>query len=153
MIWNGAYEMSSGPATADERRTQRVRNWRRRVLQRRGALLHAAMTRGAEGSSLAMLDETGVVVCWYGQPGAASEGVVDRHVSQFYVPADIATHQPLRDLHWAAADGSNVRRAWRRLPDGAVLWSAVLIEAVVLRDGRLQGFSYVSRQCKRLPAQ
>jgi hypothetical protein len=48
-------DIARGPATADERRTDRVRSWRRRVLQRRGALMHAAMARGREDSSLAML--------------------------------------------------------------------------------------------------
>ena len=59
--------------TSDERRTKRVRSWRRRVLQRRGALMHAAMARGCENSTLAMLDETGVVVSWYGQVGAPAD--------------------------------------------------------------------------------
>lgn len=139
--WVG--DIARRPATADERRTDRVRSWRRRVLQRRGALMHSAMTRAGENSSLAMLDETGVVVSWHGQVGASAEHVVDRHVSQFYLPGQIASNQPLRDLRSAVVRGSTTQQGWRRRADGTTFWGNVVIEAVVLRDGRLQGFSYV----------
>lgn len=136
-------DSACGPARANERRTDRVRSWRRRVLQRRGALMHAAMARDGENSSLAMLDETGVVVSWYGQVGAPSEHIVDRHVSQFYLPGQIASNQPVRDLRSAFVRGSTTRQGWRRRADGTTFWGNVVIEAVVLGDGRLQGFSYV----------
>jgi hypothetical protein len=133
------------PATAEERRSERIRSWRRRVLLKRGARMHASMARDSESCTLAMLDETGMVVAWYGRGGESSERVVDRHVSQFYIPEEIAGNQPLRDLHCAVADGSNIRQGWRRQADGTSFWGTVAIEAVVLRDGRLQGFSYVTR--------
>jgi hypothetical protein len=136
-------DIARRPATADERRTNRVRSWRRRVLQRRGAQMHATMARDGEDVSLAMLDETGVVVSWYGQVGAQDERVVDRHVSQFYLPGQIASNQPLRDLRSAVVRGSTARQGWRRRADGTTFWGNVVIESVVLRDGRLQGFSYV----------
>lgn len=133
------------PATAEERRSERIRSWRRRVLLKRGARLHAAMARESESCTLAMLDETGMVVSWYGPGGESSERVVERHVSQFYIPEEIAGNQPLRDLHSAVADGSSIRQGWRRQADGTSFWGTVVIEAVVLRDGRLQGFSYLTR--------
>jgi hypothetical protein len=130
-------------ATADQRRIDRVRSWRRRVLQRRGALMHTALLRECEHSSLAMLDEAGIVVAWYGEAGASSEHVVDRHVSQFYLPRQLAGNQPLRDLRAAAVGGCISREGWRRRTDGTIFWGHVVIEAVVLRDGRLQGYSFV----------
>ncbi len=129
--------------------TDRVRSWRRRVLQRRGALMHTALARESDLPALAMLDETGVVVSWYGEVGGSSEDVsehvVDRHVSQFYLPKEIASNQPLRDLRSAAVGGCISREGWRRRTDGTTFWGHVVIEAVMLRDGRLQGFSYVMR--------
>jgi hypothetical protein len=136
------------PVAADDRRFARVRSWRRRVLLRRGARMHAVMGADAENCSLAMLDEEGVVVSWYGRADGNDRGadhVVDRHVSQFYVPEDIARKQPLSDLQAATAGGSNTRQGWRRGPDGISFWGTTVIEAVLLRDGRLQGFSYVTR--------
>ena len=139
-------------ATAQERRTDRVRSWRRRVLQKRGALLRAAMARDTENCSLAMLDETGMVVSWYGHNGAGGEHVVDRHVSQFYIPEEIARNQPLLDLRCAVGGGARIRQGWMRQADGTTFWGSVIIEAIHLRDGRLQGFSYVSRACEGPPA-
>jgi hypothetical protein len=136
-------DIARRPKTADECRTDRVRAWRRRVLQRRGARMHAAMARDGRNLSLAMLDDTGVVVSWYDQAGVRDEHVVDRHVSQFYLPGQIASNQPLRDLRSAVVRGSTTRQGWRRRADGTTFWGDVVIEAVVLRDGRLQGFSYV----------
>jgi hypothetical protein len=132
---------------ADDRRTATVRAWRRRVLLRRGARMHAAMGVDVENRSLAMLDEAGVVVAWYGPArgrDCAAEHIVDRHVSQFYIPEEIASKQPLRDLHCATVERSNTRQGWRRGADGTTYWGTTVIEAVVLRDGRLQGFSYVT---------
>jgi hypothetical protein len=135
--------IASPPATADGRRTERVRSWRRRVLQRRGAVMHSAMTRDGASSWLAMLDQTGVVVSWYGEVGAPPEHIVDRHISQFYLPGQIASNQPLRDLRSAVVRGRTTQQGWRRRADGTTFWGHVIIEAIVLRDGRLQGFSYV----------
>jgi hypothetical protein len=121
------------------------------VLQKRGALMHAAMARDTQNCSLAMLDETGMVVSWYGAIGARSEHVVDRHVSQFYVPEEIASNQPLRDLRCAVVGGARITQGWRRQADGTIFWGTVVLEAIVLRDGRLQGFSFVSRACDGPP--
>ena len=128
-------------------RAERIRSWRRRVLQRRGARMHAALGVDAENHSLAMLDEAGVVVAWYGQPSTgdvAAEHIVNRHVSQFYIPAEVASKQPLHDLYSAAVAGSHTREGWRRRADGRTFWGITVIHAVMLRDGRLQGFSYIT---------
>jgi hypothetical protein len=157
--WEWAQERRQLRAAADGRRSEKVRSWRRRVLLRRGAHMHAAMGLEQKSCSLAMLDEEGVVVSWYGRADGndrIADQVVDRHVSQFYVAEDIASKQPLRDLHAATIEGSNTREGWRRRPDGIAFWGTTVIEAVLLRDGRLQGFSYVTRGCEgpsaRLPS-
>lgn len=132
--------------TAVDRRSDKIRSWRRRALLKRGARLHMGMASNTPSSSLAMLDETGIVLCWYG----ASEGdyvadeVVDRHVSLFYVSEEVARRQPHRDLRAAVIEGRITRQAWRRRPDGSAFWGTIDIQPVVLRDGRVQGFSYVA---------
>lgn len=128
-------------------RSDKIRLWRRRALSKRGARLHTMMAADAQSSSLAMLDETGVVVCWYGSPEGrdyAAEEVVDRHMSLFYVSEEVSRRQPYRDLRTAVIDGHLTRRAWRRRRDGSAFLGTFDIEPVMLRDGRVQGFSYVS---------
>jgi hypothetical protein len=134
---------------ADDR-GDKIRKWRRRALLTKGAQMYSAMGVNAGQCSLAMLDPTGVVVAWYDLTGDGEQAaghVVDRHVSQFYVPEDIASGLPLRDLHVAVVNGSSEQQGWCQRPDGGVFWGATLIDAVVLRDGRLQGFSHVTRKC------
>ena len=133
--------------TAADRRSEKIRSWRRRALMKRGARLHVAQGLKSERSSLAMLDEAGMVVCWYGCAEGhdhAAEDVVDRHMSLFYVPEEVARRWPHRDLRAAAIEGRLTRQAWRRRPDGSAFWGTIVIEPLVLRDGRVQGFSVVT---------
>lgn len=130
-----------------DRRSDKIRLWRRRALLKRGARLHMKMASNTQSSSLAMLDEAGIVVCWYGSPDGrdyAAEEVVDRHLSLFYVSEEVARRQPHRDLRAAVIEGGVTRQAWRRRRDGSAFWGIIDIEPVVLRDGRVQGFSYVA---------
>lgn len=140
-----------GQATRTGRSSERVRSWRRRVLLKRGAHLRATMGLEGRTSTLAMLDETGVVVAWYGRDVSWHDRadddrnrVLDRHVSVFYVPEDVASKRPSRDLHAATLDGRNSWEGWRRRADGTVFWGTAVIEAIVLRGGQLQGFSYLT---------
>jgi hypothetical protein len=133
--------------TAADRRADKIRSWRRRALLKRGARLHVAQGLDEQPSSLAMLDEAGMVVCWYGCSSGRdyiSEDVVDRHLSLFYGSEEVARRLPQRDLRAAVIEGRISRSAWRRKPDGSAFWGTIVIEPVVLRDGRVQGFSFVT---------
>lgn len=144
--WSAASATPDPPTPAD-RRAHKIRGWRRRALLKHGARLHAEMGPKAQQCSLAMLDESGVVISWYSSADGndhASQDVVDRHLSQFYVPEEIAKRWPSRDLKAATVEGSTTRRTWRRRPDGSTFSGTIVIEAMILRDGRLQGFSYLA---------
>jgi hypothetical protein len=113
--------------------------------------MHAAMLERSDGGSLAMLDACGVVVYWYERsvPSMATDAeisVLKRHVSQFYVPEDIACSVPLLHLRDAAAAGSSTHRGWRKRSDGTNFWATTVIEALSLRGGSLQGFSHIVRE-------
>jgi hypothetical protein len=145
--WSSASISKWDQAKPANGRSEKIRLWRRRALSKRGARLHTKMAADAQASSLAMLDETGIVVCWYGSPEGrdyAAEEVVDRHMSLFYVSEEVSMRQPYRDLRTAVIDGHLTRRAWRRRRDGSAFLGTFDIEPVVLRDGRVQGFSYVA---------
>ncbi|MET0659055.1 MAG: hypothetical protein ABW110_12970 [Steroidobacteraceae bacterium] len=111
--------------------------------------MHASIITRAQDCSLAMLDETGVVVSFFGRSDGndpPANQIVDRHIAQFYLAPDIGSQQPLRDLHDAVVGGSSIRQGWRLRAEGTAVWATTVIEAVTLRDGRLQGFSYLTRQ-------
>lgn len=132
-------------------RSERLRGWRSRVLLRKGARMHRGLVNAGDNCALAMLDAMGLVLCWYEPahgPSGAAGYVINRHVSQFYVPEDIAVCLPHRDLRRAVVDGRSTENGWRRRPGGAVFWATTVIDTVLLRDGRLQGFSYQMRACQ-----
>lgn len=135
-------------AHASVERRQRVDTWRRRVLLKKGARFHAACLARGDRCALAVLDSHGIVVAWYDPSRDASQmrtHVIDRHVGQFYVAADLAANLPGLNLLSAAMWGNNTQRGWRRQPGGAVIWATTAIGAIVLNDGRLQGFTHVMR--------
>jgi hypothetical protein len=137
----------------DRGNTSKVIEWRRRVLIRKGARMQAAMLDRSDDGSLAMLDACGVVVYWCERPEPSSacdaeSSVLKRHVSQFYVPEDIACSVPLLHLRNAAAAGSSTQRGWRKRTDGTTFWATTVIEVLSLRGGSLQGFSHVVRESK-----
>jgi hypothetical protein len=145
--WSSSSISKWDEAKPDDGHCDRIRLWRRRALSKRGARLHTKMAAHAQLNSLAMLDETGIVVCWYGSPDGsdyAAEEVVDRHVSVFYVSEEVSKRQPYRDLRAAVVNGRLTRRAWRRRRDGSAYLGSFDIAPVVLRDGRVQGFSYIA---------
>lgn len=135
-------------ASPDERRARRARLWRRRVLLKKGARLHAQMLANADDGALAMLDEDGVVVSWYsdGPDDTSPERLLDHHVSQFYLSNDVTLGVPMRDLSTAAIHGVSKQLGWRRAADGSVCWAMTQIESELLGDGRLQGFAHVIRR-------
>lgn len=141
-----AWQVHPAHASADELRTAKIHSWRRRALQRHGAQMRAAMGTDIRHCSLAMLDEAGTVVAWYDRANQNIPDrscIVDRHVSQFYIAAGIAQDLPVRDLRAATLMGSNTREGWQCLPGCSATWCKIVIHPVRLRDGRLQGFSYL----------
>jgi hypothetical protein len=125
----------------------RVRTWRRRVLLHKGERIRIHMVETADVAWLAMLDDEGMVLACFHTTGVAvtHAHVLDRHVAQFYAPQSIADVLARDHLRAATqADGSQ-HLGWRRSPNGVLFWAMTTIEPVVLRDGRLQGFSHVMR--------
>ena len=129
----------------------KVIEWRRRVLVRKGARLHAAMLEQSDGGSLAMLDALGVVVSWYEGPDrglnmSSQDSVLRQHVSQFYVPADVATNVVSAHLEDAASAGSSIEHGWRKRSDGSTYWATTVIQPIALQGGPVQGFSHIVRE-------
>jgi hypothetical protein len=122
---------------------------RREMLLSKGARLHAGFVERFDHCSLAVLDRAGMVVSWYDEAsgaGCTDDAVLHRHVSQFYMPSDIAAGVPRRSLRSAAAYGLNTRHGWRRRPGGAVYWGTTVLETIEDSDGRAIGFAHITRR-------
>jgi hypothetical protein len=122
---------------------------RRGMLMSKGARLHAGFAERSDHCSLAVLDLHGIVVCWYDgsvDDVCADTEVLHRHVSQFYVPSDVAAGIPGRSLRCAADYGVNTQHGWRRRPGGATYWGTTVVETIEASDGRSLGFAHITRR-------
>lgn len=145
--WAEYEPIGSSPAGGKAQASQRVRAWRRRVLLRKGASLHAKMGPEASAVSLAILDEFGMVVAWYDRDQTSfSDEVLRGHLTQFYIPTDVGDGVPAQHLSAAVIDGSSSRCGWRRRCDGRVFWGSTVITPIFMRDGRLQGYAHLTRE-------
>lgn len=104
---------------------------------------------GAADHAIYMLDPSGRIVTW--NPGAerikgwTADEILGRHYSVFYLPEDIASGQPERDLERAATDGRAQCDGWRVRADGQRFWAETTLSAVRDDSGTLRGFAKVAR--------
>jgi PAS domain S-box-containing protein len=96
-----------------------------------------------------MLDAEGTITEWtegaQRVKGYAAEEVAGRHFSMFYTPEEVASGKPERLLEQAAREGRAEREAWRVHKDGGRLWANEVVTAVRDAEGRLVGFTKISR--------
>ena len=107
------------------------------------------LVEGAADHAIFMLDPSGRVVTW--NPGAErikawrADEILGRHFSVFYLPEDIASGQPARDLERAAAEGRAQSDGWRVRAGGQRFWAETTLSAVRDDTGTLRGFAKVTR--------
>jgi PAS domain S-box-containing protein len=96
-----------------------------------------------------MLDAEGTITEWTEGArrvkGYSAEEVVGCPFSMFYTPEDVASGEPERLLEQAAREGRAEREAWRVRKDGGRIWANEVITAVRDAEGRLVGFTKISR--------
>jgi PAS domain S-box-containing protein len=113
--------------------------------ERRFRLLVDAVTDYA----IFMLDPDGRVVNW--NPGAQRikgytlSEIVGQHLSRFYIPEDVASGQPDKNLCIAREQGRLETEGWRVRKDGSRFWASVVLTAVKDEKGELLGFAKITR--------
>ena len=104
---------------------------------------------GARDYAIFMLDPEGRVASW--NPGAErikgyhAEEILGQHFSKFYPQESIERGKPQHELDVAVAEGRFEEEGWRIRKDGSRFWANVIITALRGPDGRLIGFSKVTR--------
>lgn len=77
--------------------------------------------------------------------GYSSEEILGKHFSIFYTPESIAKGWPKHELVRAAADGRFEDEGWRIRKDGQRFWANVVITAMHDEQGKLIGYSKITR--------
>ncbi|WP_276255447.1 PAS domain S-box protein [Halomontanus rarus] len=102
-----------------------------------------------EDYAIFRLEPSGVVASWNDGAerikGYAEDEIVGEHVSTFYTDADVDAGVPENNLEIAITEGRVEDEGWRVRADGSRFWANVTITAIRDDDGRLQGFTKVTR--------
>jgi len=132
-----------------------------RVLERTAELVKASealqesegrfrlMVEGCKDYAIFMLDPEGRVSTW--NAGAAhikgyrAEEIIGKHFSCFYPPEDRERRKPDMELREATTKGRVEDEDWRVRKDGTRFWANVVITAIRDKEGKLIGFSKVTR--------
>jgi PAS domain S-box-containing protein len=95
------------------------------------------------------LDVDGRVASWNAGAerikGYRADEIVGQHFSRFYPADDVAQEKPARELVIAAEVGRFEEEGWRLRKDGTRFWANVVITAMRDDEGRLVGYSKVTR--------
>ena len=96
-----------------------------------------------------MLTPEGIIVSWNTGAerikGYTASEVIGKHFSIFYPPEAVASDWPAEELRRALAGGHFEDEGWRVRKDGSRFWSNAIITPLRDADGRLLGFSKVTR--------
>jgi PAS domain S-box-containing protein len=102
-----------------------------------------------EDYAIYWLDPTGRVVTWNRgaelNNGYRSEEVLGQHYSLFFVPEDVESRVPDRELATAAANGRCCGESWRMRKSGERFWATFALTAVRSDGGKLLGYAKVVR--------
>jgi len=96
-----------------------------------------------------LLDATGRVATWNAGAerikGYRADEIIGKHFSCFYLEEERAAGRPAKTLHDALVNGQTQDEGWRVRKDGQRFWATVTMSRVLDQDGRLLGFSKVTR--------
>jgi PAS domain S-box-containing protein len=108
-----------------------------------------ALVQNVRDYAIFMIDPTGVITQWtegaQRVKGYTAEEVLGKHLSTFYTPEDIAAGEPTLELVQAEKEGRVEREGWRIRKGGERFWVNEIATAVRGEDGKLLGFTKISR--------
>jgi PAS domain S-box-containing protein len=111
--------------------------------------LHQRMIEQARDYALFILDTEGRIMTWNlgarRLKGYDAQEIIGQHFSVFYTPEALESGWPAHELEVAAVEGQFEDEGWRVRKDGSRFWANVVITALHGDDGKLLGFSKITR--------
>lgn len=111
--------------------------------------LYRQLVESVRDYAIFVLDPEGRIQTWNAGAqlikGYAPEEVIGSHFSIFYTPEDLAAGRPQLLLDTAATAGRVEDTGWRVRRDGSRFWAEVIITSRRDDDGRLVGFTKITR--------
>jgi PAS domain S-box-containing protein len=107
------------------------------------------LVEGVKDYAIFMMDPGGRIVTWNSGAerikGYRAEEIIGKSFKQFYLPEDLASRHPERELEIASLTGRYEEEGWRVRKDGSTFWASVLLTALRNKAGELVGFAKVTR--------
>jgi PAS domain S-box-containing protein len=107
------------------------------------------LVEGVKDYGIFMLTPTGHVATWNrgaeNVVGYTAGEIIGSHFSRFYTEEAIARKWPEHELQEARKQGRFEDEGWRLRKDGSRFWANVIITAMLSPDGKLRGFSKITR--------
>jgi PAS domain S-box-containing protein len=107
------------------------------------------LVENVQDYAIFMLDPEGRVMSWNRGArrikGYEAAEIIGKHFSVFYPPEATARDWPATELKEAARTGHFEDEGWRLRKDGTRFWANVVITALRDADGRLRGYSKITR--------
>ncbi len=111
--------------------------------------LSRILVDGVKDYAIFMLDARGNIQSWNmgaeNLKGYRAEEITGKHFSCFYPEEDRTGGKPADELEKAAVEGRFESQEWLVRKDGSRFWADVIITALYDINGRLRGFSNVTR--------
>ena len=111
--------------------------------------LFGQLIEGVQDYAIFTLHANGIVSSW--NEGAEhmtqykADEIIGRHILTFYSPEDLRNGGPDDELAAAARNGRVEREGWRARKDGSRFWASAITTAMRDPDGRLTGYSRITR--------
>jgi PAS domain S-box-containing protein len=107
------------------------------------------LVEGVKDYAIFMLSPDGYIVTWNAGAeaikGYRSNEIIGKKYATFFTPDDVAAGIPQQILHQAAQSGRCTGEGWRVRKDGSRFWANYVLTALYDQDGKLRGFSKVTR--------
>ncbi|OQP50221.1 hypothetical protein A4D02_26860 [Niastella koreensis] len=107
------------------------------------------MVEEVEDYAILMLDKEGTIVNWNKGAekikGYKEVEIVGRNFQEFYLAEDRKKGLPLQLLELARQTGKALHEGWRKRKDGSVFWGSIVLTAIHNDEGRVIGFTKVTR--------
>jgi PAS domain S-box-containing protein len=111
--------------------------------------LYRLLVEQVRDYALFVLDPSGRIVTWNAGAerikGYAPNEIIGRHFSVFYPPDALQRGWPAEELRLATREGRFEDEGWRVRKDGSRFWANVVITALRDEQGKLVGFSKITR--------
>src|SRR5262245_44338097 len=111
--------------------------------------IYRMMVEQVRDYALFVLDPTGHILTWNNGAqrlkGYAADEIIGRHFSVFYTPEEVDRGWPTEELRLATRQGHFEDEGWRVRKDGSRFWANVVLTSLRDENGRLIGFSKITR--------